>query len=149
MAVQALQHFARMRGGAQAQLLRASDTRYYIVKFQNNPQHRGVLPNEMLAYVLLRHLELPTPDCEIIEVGEELIAASPGLYIEAAGRRLPCATGLQFGSCYPGDPLRTPVYDYVPDTLLRQIVNADCFLGMVAFDKWRSEERRVGKECRL
>jgi hypothetical protein len=29
-----------------------------------------------------------------------------------------------------------PVYDYVPDALLRQVLNVDCFLGMVAFDKW-------------
>ncbi|MBI3667856.1 MAG: hypothetical protein HY236_16770 [Acidobacteria bacterium] len=138
MPVKAIQHFARMRGGAQAQLLLASDGHYYIVKFQNNPQHRRVLANELLAYVLLRQLELPTPPGEIVEVGEELITGSPGLYIEAGGRRAPCGAGLQFGSRYPGDPARLPVYDYIPDALLRQVVNADSFLGMVAFDKWVS-----------
>ena len=116
----------------------ASDGHYYIVKFQNNPQHRRVLANELLAYVLLRQLELPTPPAEIVEVEEELIAGSPGLHIETGGRRAPCAAGLQFGSRYPGDPARLPVYDYIPDALLRQVENADCFLGMVAFDKWVS-----------
>jgi hypothetical protein len=134
--VQALQHFARMRGGAQAQLVLASDGNYYIVKFQNNPQHRRVLVNEMLAHVLLRHLELPTPAAEVVEVPPELLAISPNLYIETGGRRQQCAPGKQFGSRYPGDPARLPVYDYVPDALLRQVLNVDCFVGMVAFDKW-------------
>ncbi|HYM12148.1 MAG TPA: HipA family kinase [Bryobacterales bacterium] len=126
-----------MRGGAQGQLLLASDGHYYIVKFQNNPQHRRVLANEMLAHTLLRHLQLPTPPGEIIEVGPALVSAS-GLYIESGGRRIPCSPGLQFGSRYPGDPSRLPVYDYLPDSLLRQVLNADCFLGMVVFDKWVS-----------
>ncbi|HZS52147.1 MAG TPA: HipA family kinase [Bryobacterales bacterium] len=138
MPVTAVQHFARMRGGAQAQLLLASDGHYYIVKFQNNPQHRRILANELLAEVLLRHLKLPTPPGEIVEVSEALIAATPALCMEAGGARVPCSPGLQFGSRYPGDPARVPVYDYVPDALLRQVVNADCFLGMVAFDKWVS-----------
>jgi hypothetical protein len=136
MPVQALQHAARMRGGAQAQLLLASDGHYYIVKFQNNPQHRRVLANELLASFLLRHLELPTPAAEVVDVPAGLLAVSPNLYIETGGRRCPCATGKQFGSRYPGDPSRVPVYDYIPDSLLRQVLNADCFLGMVAFDKW-------------
>jgi len=138
MPVRAVQHFARMRGGAQAQLLLADDGHYYIVKFQNNPQHRRVLANELLAHVLLRHLELPTPECEIVEVREELIAGSPGLFIEQGTRRVACQAGLQIGSRYPGDPARLPVYDYLPDSLLRQVMNTDCFIGMVAFDKWVS-----------
>ena len=68
----------------------------------------------------------------------ELITASPNLYIEREGRRETCAPGRHFGSRYPGDPTRTPVYDFVPDVLLRQVINADCFLGMVAFDQWVS-----------
>jgi hypothetical protein len=127
-----------MRGGAQAQLFLCSDGHFYIVKFQNNPQHRRVLANELLAHVLLRHLQLPSPVGEVVEVSAELISASPSLYIESGGRRQPCAPGLQFGSRYPGDPVRQTVYDYVPDSMLRTVLNADCFLGMVAFDKWVS-----------
>lgn len=138
MPVTAVQHFARMRGGAQAQLLLGSDGHYYIVKFQNNPQHCRVLANELLAHVLLRHLKLPTPPGEIVDVSQELIAATPELHIETGGRRLPCSAGLQFGSRYPGDPSRQAVYDYVPEALLRQVANVDCFVGMVAFDKWVS-----------
>ena len=49
MPVSAVQHVRRMRGGAQSQLMRASDGYFYIVKFQNNPQHPRILANEILA----------------------------------------------------------------------------------------------------
>jgi len=156
MAVKALQHFARMRGGAQAQLLLADDRRYYIVKFQNNPQHRRVLANELLAGILLGHLGLPAARGEVVEVSSGLVAVSPGMYVEAGGHQQPCAAGLQFGSCYPGDPARLAVYDYLPESLFRRLLNADCFVGMAAFDKWVSNAdgrqavffRGTGHPCR-
>ena len=49
MPVEAVQHVRRMRGGAQAHLMRADDRHFYVVKFQNNPQHLRVLANELLA----------------------------------------------------------------------------------------------------
>ena len=48
-AVSAVQHIRKMRGGSQAQLLRASDGHYYVTKFQNNPQHVRILANEFLG----------------------------------------------------------------------------------------------------
>jgi hypothetical protein len=36
------------------------------------------------------------------------------------------------------DPLRQAVYDYLPLSLLRVVLNADSFCGMLAFDKWVS-----------
>ena len=49
MAVTAVQHIRRMRGGAQGQLMLGEDGHVYVVKFQNNPQHTRVLANEFLA----------------------------------------------------------------------------------------------------
>ena len=49
MAVVAVQHVRRMRGGAQSHLMRCADGNFYVVKFQDNPQHTRVLANEMLA----------------------------------------------------------------------------------------------------
>ena len=54
----AVEHVRRMRGGAQAQLMRCDDDAYYIVKFQNNPQHLRILANEMLATRLAARLGL-------------------------------------------------------------------------------------------
>ena len=60
MAVKARQHFKRMRGGANAQLMLADDDQSYVVKFRNNPQHPRILVNELLAGVLLDYLGLPS-----------------------------------------------------------------------------------------
>ena len=45
-----------MRGGAPSHLMRCSDGLYYVVKFQNNPQHRRILVNEMLGTKLAARL---------------------------------------------------------------------------------------------
>ena len=54
----AIEQIRRMRGGAQSQLMRCSDENYYVVKFQNNPQHRRILVNELLGTRLARRLTL-------------------------------------------------------------------------------------------
>jgi len=41
--IQALHHVRRMRGSAQAHLIRCDDGHFHVVKFQNNPQHVRVL----------------------------------------------------------------------------------------------------------
>ncbi len=50
-AIDAVQHVRRMRGGAPSHLMRAADGHFYVVKFQNNPQHLKVLANEFLATI--------------------------------------------------------------------------------------------------
>ncbi len=59
MPKRALEHVRRMRGGAQAHLLRSQDGAYYVTKFQNNPQHLRILANEMLCGLLAQALGLP------------------------------------------------------------------------------------------
>jgi hypothetical protein len=58
--LRALEQIRRMRGGEQSHLMRCSDSYYYVVKFQNNPQHRRILVNEMLGTKLAARLGLPT-----------------------------------------------------------------------------------------
>ncbi len=132
----ALEHIRRMRGGAQAHLLRCSDGGYYIVKFQNNPQHPRILANELLGTRLAARLGLPTPPAGVVEVTRELIEYSPDLVIQLAMGRTPCRAGLQFGSRYPGNPTELPVYDFLPDEQLREVENLADFAGMLVFDKW-------------
>ena len=82
--LQAIEQIRRMRGGAQAHLMRCSDGNYYLVKFQNNPQHRRVLVNELLGTRLASRLGLPTAPVEVVEVVPELIRLTPELCIELA-----------------------------------------------------------------
>jgi HipA-like protein len=132
----AIEQIRRMRGGAQSHLMRCSDGDYYVVKFQNNPQHRRILVNELLGTKLAARLGLPTTPAAIIEVGEELIRLTPDLAIELPRSRIPCQAGLQFGSRYPGDPRRLTLHDFLPDEQLREVRNVHDFAGMLVFDKW-------------
>jgi len=132
----AVEHVRRMRGGAQAQLMRCDDGAYYIVKFQNNPQHLRILANEMLATRLAARLGLVVPQVEVVEVRPEIIAYTPDLVMQLGLGRKPCAAGKQFGSQFPGHPARMAVYDFLPDEQLAAVGNLADFLGVLVFDKW-------------
>src|SRR5271154_837540 len=132
----AIEHIRRMRGGAQSHLMRCSDGNYYVVKFQNNPQHRRVLVNEMLGTRMASRLGLPTAPVAVVQVKEELIRLTPELCIELPRSRIPCQPGLQFASRYPGDPRQLTLHDFLPDEKLREVRNLNDFAGMLVFDKW-------------
>ncbi|HXC33671.1 MAG TPA: HipA family kinase [Verrucomicrobiae bacterium] len=132
----AVEHVRRMRGGAQAQLMRCDDEAYYIVKFRNNPQHLRILANEMLATRLAARLGLCVPQVEIVEVRRDLVAATADLVIQLGLGRAPCADGKQFGSQFPGHPARVAVHDFLPDEQLAAVKNLSDFLGVLVFDKW-------------
>ena len=132
----AVEHVRRMRGGAQSHLMRCDDDGYYIVKFQNNPQHLRILANEMLATRLAARLGLLVPQVEVIEVRPELIAYTEDLVMQLGMGRKPCSAGKQFGSQFPGHPARMTVLDFLPDEQLCAVRNLSDFLGIFVFDKW-------------
>lgn len=125
-----------MRGGAQSHLMRCSDKNYYVVKFQNNPQHKRVLVNELLGTKLAARMGLPTTPVASVEVSAELIRLTHELAMEMPRGRIPCQGGLQFASRYPGDPRQLALHDFLPDEQLRQVSNLHDFAGMLVFDKW-------------
>ena len=136
MPTHAVQHVRRMRGGAQAHLMRAADGHYYVVKFQNNPQHLRVLANELLATRLAERVGLPVPMTEVVEVSDWLIRNTPELRIEIASGSTPCSHGLQFGARYVCNPAEGQTYDYLPESMMTKVRNIPAFGGMLAVDKW-------------
>ena len=136
MPVEAVQHVRRMRGGAQAHLMRAEDGHFYVVKFQNNPQHLRVLANEFLATRLAERVGLPVPVAEIVKVEEWLIDNTLELHIDVSGLFSRCKPGLQFGLRYVCDPADGQVFDYLPESMLPRVRNLAAFAGMLAVDKW-------------
>jgi hypothetical protein len=132
----AMEHVRRMRGGAQAQLMRCDDGGYYIVKFQNNPQHLRILANEMLASRLAARLGICVPQVEVIDVRQEIIAYTADMVIQLGIGSKPCVPGKQFGSQFPGHPSRLTIHDFLPDEQLREVGNLADFLGIFVFDKW-------------
>ena len=136
MPLTAVGHVRKMRGGAQAHLLEADDGHWYVVKFRNNPQHRRILVNELVASTLLGYLKISAPEIAFVRVTAEFLAANPQIHLTLGTRRIPVEPGWHFGSRYPGDPARTAVYDFLPDALLSQVVNLEDFRAILAFDKW-------------
>src|ERR1700760_3511561 len=92
LAVVAVQAIRRMRGGAQSQLMLGADGNLWVVKFQNNPQDRRVLANELIATRLAEAIGLTVPKSDIVEVSDWLIRNRPGMVVELGkGARELCA----------------------------------------------------------
>ena len=136
MAVQAVQHIRRMRGGAQGQLMLGSDGHAYVVKFQNNPQHMRVLANEYLASKLALAAGLTVPEVEIVEVTPWLIEHTQELEMDLGRTRERCVSGLHFGSRFVGGLMPGQVMDYLPEEQLLAVKNLSEFAGILALDKW-------------
>ena len=137
MAVVAVQTIRRMRGGAQSQLMLGADGQLWVVKFQNNPQHRRVLANELIATRLAEAIGLTVPKSDVVEVSDWLIRNSPGMTVELGkGERELCAAGLQFGSQFVGGLMPGQVVDYLPEPQMQEVRNLAEFAGILALDKW-------------
>jgi hypothetical protein len=138
MPVDARRFIRKMRGGAQAHLIEASDGFFYVVKFVNNPQHRRILINEWIAATFLRYLGLSSPEVAMVRLSEEFVEQNPDASLQLGRQSQKPAVGWHFGSRYPGDPARVAVYDYLPDALLQTVANLAEFAGALVFDKWMS-----------
>jgi hypothetical protein len=136
MPLTAVRHVRKMRGGAQSHLLEADDGNWYVVKFRNNPQHRRVLVNELLAGAFLDYLKIAAPQTALVHVTPDFLAANPEIHLTLGARRIEVEPGWHFGSRYPGDPARLAIYDFLPDALLPGVVNLEDFRAILVFDKW-------------
>src|SRR5580765_4612525 len=104
MPINARRLVRKMRGGAQAHLLEADDGNFYVVKFRNNPQHRRILVNELIASALLDYLRISAPPTAFIQVTADFLQANPDACLTLGSRRVAVEPGWHFGSRYPGDP---------------------------------------------
>lgn len=136
MPLRATAFLRKLRGGAQAHLVRAEDGELYAVKFQHNPQHRRILVNEWIAQAVFRQLRIATPEVAMIELTAEFIAAHPDLHVRLADRIVPPEPGWHFGSKFPGDPERMALYDYLPNRTLAAVANLHDFRGALVADRW-------------
>jgi hypothetical protein len=125
-----------MRGGAQSHLIRCDDEHYYVVKFQNNPQHTRVLVNDWIGTRLGELIGLPVPRTAVVDVDPWLVEHTPELRMELCGRRMPFTPGLSFGSRYVISPFQGQVYDYLPESMIATVRNLREFAGALALDKW-------------
>jgi hypothetical protein len=112
--------------------MRADDGHFYVVKFQNNPQHQRVLANDFFASKLAEKVGLPVPWVEVVEVDGWLVEHTSELSFQLANHVVSCPAGLQFGSRYVIDLLHGQVLDYLPETMIGQVRNLETFAGILA-----------------
>lgn len=139
MRLNATRFMRKMRGGAQAHLLAAQDrdgTAYFVTKFVENPQHRRILVNEWVAARLLEYLQIASPMVAAVELSRTFLDSNPEVYLQLGTQRQPVAPGWHLGSRFPGNPETDAVYDFLPDSLLPQVVNLSDFTAILAFDRW-------------
>ncbi len=125
-----------MRGGAQSHLMLCDDGNYYVVKFQNNPQHTRVLANDWLGTRLGKLIGLPMPEVSVVDVDALLLERTPELRMELCGHKVQFAPGLSFGSRYVISPIKGQVFDYLPETMTKKVRNIRDFPGALVLDKW-------------
>ena len=113
-----------------------ADGHAYVVKFQNNPQHRRVLANEFLASKLARAAGLTAPEVELVDVSPWLIENTAELEMDLGRTKVKCEAGLQFGSRFVGGLMPGQVMDYLPEEQLAEVKNLGEFAGILALDKW-------------
>jgi hypothetical protein len=103
MTLEATTTVRKMRGGAQSYLIAASDGRFYVVKFQNNPQHRRILINELMCCELLAQLGVEAAPGTPLLVTPEFCARFPATALEFGGRTHPPkpVPGWHFASLFP------------------------------------------------
>lgn len=138
MPIRALAFERKLRGGAQAHLIRADDGHLYAVKFRENGQHRRILINEWIAHAVFRHLRIATPPTAFIELSAEFLDAHPTVFAHVHGVPTRPSAGWHFASRFPGDPAKFAIYDYLPERLMAEVANLHDFHGALAADRWLS-----------
>jgi len=125
----------QMRGGSQSWLVQCDNDRHYVAKFLGNPQGRRTLMNELIAYQLIRQLDVVTPPLALLHLPEDL-AQHDELYFLMGDKRVRPEGRLHLGSQVPMDPATTAIFDFLPDRLLSKVSNLSDFATMFVLDKW-------------
>lgn len=140
-------HFVkRLRGSSQSFLTRCSNSRFYAVKFTNNPNGLCALMNEVVTARLGRFLSLPLADYAFVYVSDWLLQHNPELVMVCNGRNIKYDAGIHFGS-------ETPYHlnhkrwgiGYLPPAHVAEISDPAAFAGVLALDLWtgRSGRRKI------
>ena len=125
-----------MRGGAQSHLLEADDGQFYVVKFLNNPQHRRILVNELIASSFFRYLQIAVPETAIISVSEEFLAENPEACLQLGAAAFPSPRAGTSGPVSPAIPRAWRFTISFPTRCSQQVTNLAHFLGALVLDKW-------------
>lgn len=107
-------------------VLVTEDQEFFVAKYQDNPQGKRVLANELVASGIARELNLPSPEGVILEITEEFIKATD-LKTDSGAK---VTAGLHYGSSDSEDA----IYKKEAIDLIGDVSNKNKFPGIVLFD---------------
>ena len=132
-----------LRGGSQARLVEGEDGRFYVCKFAGNPMGNRTLVNEWVTRSILALLEISTPSLCVLKLPDRL--RDEMLYFEVGNKRVPVEGQWHLGSLCPVNPEKKPIFDFLPEKLLRNVSNLDDFGKAFVADRWlyQSDQRQA------
>lgn len=116
----------RMRGGAQAFLVRAGDGCTYVAKFAGNPQGNRTLMNEFIGHWVLKRVGVTTPVVRVLRLSERFVELNK-LYFELGQRTQLIRPGLHWGSQCPVNPVKEAIFDFLPRRMFQHVSNMGDF----------------------
>lgn len=136
--VSAVGFLYKLCGSSQPSILKGSDGRFYVVKFNSFPGSRG-LANEAIGAELIRRAGLPAPDWVPMRVSGEFLERHPGLWFSAGGSVIRPQAGLHFASRLVEAKGEARTYQMIPHVWIGRVQNRADFLGMLALDLWANQ----------
>src|ERR1700689_5214068 len=132
---QARRFIQRMQGKSQAALIETGGG-YFVVKWQQNAQHRRILVNEAVCSELLKRVGVASPGWAWIGVDREFLARNPEIRIDGHGGSIVIEAGWHFGTPATANSHRREAYDSPPSSFLGKVSNPWDFLKIFVFDIW-------------
>jgi hypothetical protein len=136
---------SRLAGGSQAQLVKADNGKYYVVKFIDNPQGPRIPINELIAGRIMHALGLRTPFPVVLDYAGDLDLHYP-VYNKPGGDKISRGSGI--ATEYVVEP-RQKVYENDASEqdpgFLDKVNNLGEFVKALVVDKWlgNADSRQV------
>jgi hypothetical protein len=148
--IEAMELYGRLRGANCSRIMKCSDGNYYVTKNRNGQHGPKGLANELFASLLLKRLEISTPEPAIVNCSQEFLEQFELWRIQ---RQLPTLDQVsdnvslptwEPGQCFGSkvdlggwrDIEQCPQSSYLPEPLLRQTKNLREFVDVLVFDTW-------------
>ncbi len=116
-----------LSSGSRPSVVLADDNRLYVVKWQNNRQHRRILINEVVGVQILQLLGVASPDWALLRADHRFVGSN---------RTSLASPGLHFGSAVAGRGRTMRSSPGVAVENAEQIINIAHFIRVLVFDLW-------------
>ncbi|MBZ5724685.1 MAG: hypothetical protein LAP87_06775 [Acidobacteriia bacterium] len=76
------------------------------------------------------------PQPAVVAIDEEFLRSNPEVCLSLGNEQIAVRPGVHYGSQYAVSCVGSPIYDFLPDSMLSEVFNRNHFLGALVADKW-------------